>query len=328
MQPLLMRRSKRSRVMGAIYDAPIGGQLGLLQEGSRASWPWYASWLAKSMVDALYAEEPAVQHVIIETPKPAVVGLRAQIQNFSAISFRRQPKVLFISFDDASGIERSPHGVPVLASMFQAAIEDYPQASTFTYVNSDIAVDESFVRTADAMVAASRSGQVKPRFLMVGRRTNVNFNSSFLDTTQDDLSAFYHGGSLFRKDAEDYFMVVPASYAWDQMPRFIVGHRGFDNWLVSEAATNPDMDLVDASSTLRAMHLTDERVGNKEGHKGSPDGVDYNMILMGSDNETGGNRFISTWLCGTTGAASFRTQERDGKVELLHHDGRPRCMAR
>lgn len=300
--------------MGAIYDAPAGEQLGLLED---------------SVFDKLDdpAEKPVVQHVIIETPKPAVAGLRAEIQSMSAVSFRRQPRVLFISFDDASGIERSPHGVPVLASMFQAAMEDYPQASTFTYVNSDIAVDESFVRTADALIAATQSGQVKPRFMATGRRTNINFNSSFLENNKDGFAATFKRGKLFRKDAEDYFMVVPASFLWDKMPRFIVGHRGFDNWLVSAAATDPDMDLVDATNSLRAMHLTDERVGNKEGHKASPDGSDYNMLLMGSD-KTGGSRFKSTWVCGTTDAASLRTREHGGEVDLSQHDGRAQCAAR
>merc|ERR1719350_1475336 len=101
------------KVVGAIYGSDVNG-VGLFQERSP-------------------------QHIVIETPKPAVVGLRAHIQNASAASFRRQPRLVFVTFDDDTDIERSPHGVPVLGSMFEAAIKHFPQADTYTYFNSDTA---------------------------------------------------------------------------------------------------------------------------------------------------------------------------------------------
>jgi len=245
-------------------------------------------------------------HIVIETPKPVVSGLRVAIQNYSAGSFKEQPRVTFVTFEDDSPIERSPHGVPVLRSMFQAAIEEFPLADTYTYFNSDIAVDSTFLATADAVAAAAESGILKHRFLVTGKRTNVDWAPPTVDDgDRDSFTRGFQRGALFRADAEDYFMVSKSTWNWSDIPAFIVGHRGFDNWLVSEAALLPEIDLVDATATLHAMHMTDARIGNYEGHGASKDGADYNMLLMGH----------SSLVCGTTDGAEWATSLYDsGKV--------------
>ena len=37
---------------------------------------------------------------------------------------------------------------------------------------------------------------------------------------------------------------------------FVVGRRAYDNWLVDNAFHDEGMDLIDASNTILAVHLT------------------------------------------------------------------------
>ena len=40
-------------------------------------------------------------------------------------------------------------------------------------------------------------------------------------------------GHPFVTDAQDFFIVGKDSYPWSEIPDFVVGRVGFDNWLVS-----------------------------------------------------------------------------------------------
>lgn len=250
-------------------------------------------------------------HIVVETPKPVKAGLRAVIQNNSATTFRR-PRVTFVSLGpNSAGVETSPHGVPTLRSMFKTVLAEFPEADTYTYVNSDIAVDGSFVATADAVTRALEKGELRKRFLVVGKRTNVDWNQHGA-VTDASFDKEFKKGSLFGGDAEDYFMVSHKSFDWDKVPPFIVGHRGYDNWMVDNASKDPAMDVVDATQTLRAMHMTDAEIGNREGLGASADGPDYNMNLMKK-----GLR----WGCITTDSTQYESHlGNNGDVQFVKRD--------
>lgn len=258
--------------------------------------------------------EDLPSHVVFVTPKPAEVGLRATIQNVSASSFRR-PRVTFVSYTPGSEIETSPHGIPTIRALFKAAFADHPEADTYTYVNADIAVDGSFVSTADAVVKAVRDGMLHERFLVVGKRTNVDWHEK--EGLSDAIfGTVLHQGQPFLNTAQDYFMVSQKSFDWERVPPFIVGHRGYDNWLTGTAVHDAGMDVVDASLTLRAMHMTGEN-GNWEGYHadGSLDGQDYNMNLM-VDYKTS-----LDYLCDGTDATNWKAlMDSEGAVNLVRRN--------
>lgn len=249
-------------------------------------------------------------HVVVEMPKPAKAGLRAVIQNNSAATFRR-PRITFVSIRPGRGVETSPHGVPTLRGAFRTVMASFPEADTYTYVNSDIAVDASFVATADAVARAVRQGQLRKRFLVVGKRTNVDWNAD--EKVSDTLfGEEFSQGRLFGGNAEDYFMVSRASFSWASVPPFIVGHRGYDNWLVDHASKDSGVDVIDATQTLRAMHMTDPSVGNKEGFRKSADGRDYNMNLM---------RNTLRWGCITTDSTQYVSRlSSAGEVQFARRE--------
>lgn len=216
-------------------------------------------------------------HLVFETPVQSKVALRALVQNVSAASFRR-PRVTFVAYNPGPGIETSADGVPTIRSMFEAAFSQLPEADTYTYFNSDIAVDESFVATADAVAKAVKRKVLRDRFLVVGRRTNVNWDAKYTSVTDADFKDKFQQGKLFMATAEDYFMVSQKSFNWSAVPAFIPGRIGYDNWLVQAANTDASIDAVDATQTLQAIHMTDPAKGNQEGfHKGNNM---YNMDLV------------------------------------------------
>ncbi len=47
-----------------------------------------------------------------------------------------------------------------------------------------------------------------------------------------------HWGQPFVTDAQDFFIVGRDSYPWSEVPDFVVGRVGYDNWLVSIPLTN------------------------------------------------------------------------------------------
>ena len=59
--------------------------------------------------------------------------------------------------------------------------------------------------------------------------------------------------------------------------QFIIGRRGYDNWLVQHALRN-NVSVIDATKTLVALHQTGTD-GNYAGHN-HPD-KDYNMKILG-----------------------------------------------
>ena len=44
------------------------------------------------------------------------------------------------------------------------------------------------------------------------------------------------------------------------MKDFVVGRRGWDNWVVAKAAADPAITVVDATRTVNAVHLSELRL--------------------------------------------------------------------
>ena len=127
-----------------------------------------------------------------------------------------------------------------------------------SYANGDIVFTMSLVDTlrqirrgwAREVAAGARKG-----LLIVGKRTNTEFHSQVLES-DEDVVKLAKNGKLFQADAQDYFLYSRAARDWNLMPGFVVGRRAYDNWLVDNAYHDEGMDLIDASNTILAVHLT------------------------------------------------------------------------
>ena len=201
-------------------------------------------------------------------------------------------------FNDTD-IEQNAHGTPVLRDMYVRVFARFPDADTYTYANGDLLMDTGFLNTADAIVAAATEGSVSARFLVVGRRTNVKWNNDF---DIRDFDAHFSTGTLFRPDAQDYFVVSKQTFDWRNIPAFVVGRPAYDNWLVNAAYHDPAIALIDATVTVRAIHQTDDEGNAAWGGPGRKDRF-YNRGLGKGD-----------WDHGTTYHAEFETFIEDGAI--------------
>lgn len=185
-----------------------------------------------------------------------------------------------LGIEIVSEFETSPYGMPYVRSMFQQAF--LRSRTLFVgYTNADILYNSALIDTLRAVKAAVDVGILQQRVLITGRRTNTRVADDLrvghpemlqspvtLDATIQAMAA---RGELFGPDAEDYFITTPGTFLWEEIPDFIVGRPGYDNWLVGYAGRKPSqMSLLDATRTVPAVHQTGPD-GIFSGHKDHPE---------------------------------------------------------
>lgn len=210
-------------------------------------------------------------------------------------------------------------GTPVLRDLFLRVL-DISTTPFVGYMNGDILVAEDFTHTLSAVLMAIRQGVMNPSVLVVGRRFNVeaenlekrNLVLSPGDTVQDvdrvRRGLFgKHKPRPFMDVAEDYFVVSRGAFNWTEIPAFVIGRPGYDNWLV-DFAVHSGVETVDASHTILATHQTGKD-GNKAGHRETPDKL-YNIEMMNDHKDHGKTskcRFNTEWYTGQVNPGSALT---------------------
>jgi len=160
--------------------------------------------------------------------------------------------------------------------------------------------------------------------MLVGRRTNVDYQGQELSSDQA-ATELGRRGELFQTNAMDYFLYSRGAEDWAHIPDFVVGRRAYDNWLVEHAYDDARVDLVDASNTVLALHLS-AKDGMFAGHKKGSDN-DYNIMLR---NPTTGKDIMSDIEDGNgvTDHCPFFTVNHAGAVavEVREHHARGRRL--
>ena len=218
-----------------------------------------------------------------------------------------------LSFDIVTHFDADQYGAPKLHSLFRRAeyIAGRRDIPYLLYVNGDIALGIDTAETADAIAAYEF-----PEVLAVGSRPD--FNTQLLHTAPSeyktemrqvrvtDPSAAPVGGaavavsfsrsltdSLFNSlasksrasssmEALDFFLFSRGLWDWQQIPRFLLGRVGFDNWLLHWANSRKSATVIDCSNTLTALHMSHDL------HKSStmPGGM-TNLRLAGQPSRRG-----------------------------------------
>lgn len=162
---------------------------------------------------------------------------------------------------------------PILKYMFIDAINKY-NSSFYCYSNSDILFTDGIIATLRYLQKANLD--LNKPLMIVGKRTNVQNVTDEEGSSQEKIKQMVRQrGALFRDDAEDYF-ITTSKFPWENIPEFVVGVLGYDNWLVHYTRQN-DFQLVDATNTILAVHQSTDR-GNYEGHE-KPDSF-YNKDMI------------------------------------------------
>ena len=215
-------------------------------------------------------------------PKPSI-GKNAVIQRNAIHSWTLlRPTCEIILFGDDEGtadiakefnirhiphVVRNEYGTPLVNDVFyeaqKAATYDY-----LCYVNADI------ILMNDLMEAVKQVARQQKRFLMVGRRWDLDIenNLCFGKHWEEKLHAMVkQSGKLHSETGIDYF-IFPKGL-WDDIPPFAIGRFSWDNWLVYRARALK-VALIDASSSVIAVH---------QNHDYHHSGVDKKSIFKGPE---------------------------------------------
>lgn len=164
-------------------------------------------------------------------------------------------------------------GVPILKTMY-LQVEKMFDSFFYAYANADILFEGNLVKTLERVLY--NYNNTERAILIVGQRTNV------MNVTRDEAVPIdavtkiaVSRGTVFRTDAEDYFITSKA-FNWKDIPSFIVGSPAYDNWLVAYSIQHSYM-TIDATRSIIAVHQT-TITGNYEGHHKRF--ADYNVKLL------------------------------------------------
>ncbi len=170
-------------------------------------------------------------------------------------------------------VPKSYQQLPIVRYMFTDAIKSIP-ASFYGYANSDILFDESLFLTLWGL----RTNKSLGDFFLTGRR--INFPMHIEDVIGNLASvrrmASYNYVDLFIKEALDYFIVTKNGFAWDDIPNFVIGKRGYDNYLMTHAIQFSPM-VIDATNTILGVHQS-VGSGDYASHVGYNSHLNMDMI--------------------------------------------------
>ncbi len=153
-----------------------------------------------------------------------------------------------------------PNGdTPLLKHMFMAA-ENQFSSEFYGYANGDILFNQRLVETLETITPVTSKMKT---VLITGKRTNFNLTTNNNFHSFDEVTKNGKLGELYKGNAQDYFLTTREGYPWEEIPNFIVGHLGYDNWILVNAI-HKGMAVIDATNTILALHQTDSE-GNKAG---------------------------------------------------------------
>ena len=147
------------------------------------------------------------------------------------------------------------YGTPHLKPMFQY-VQRYFNTTFYMFSNGDILYDTGFVNTLTKL--KSKLHLLKNIFI-TGQRWNYFIYNNSIHTLKDmwkpeTVRHFTEYSKLFRKDAEDYF-IVTREFPWRFLKDIVIGRPAYDNYLLA-MANMLGVNTIDATNTITAIHLS------------------------------------------------------------------------
>jgi hypothetical protein len=252
---------------------------------------------------------------IFTIPKPFVghVGV-IQMNALRSWTFL-EPRCQIIIFGDEAGIaeaagdlgalhvaevERNEFGTPRLDRVFDRA-QELARHRLMCYLNSDIVVRSDLPQTATAIEF--------PRFLMLGERTDLDiaepldFDVGWQARLRSEVRKH---GTPHGPTGMDYF-VFPAGMVRD-MPAFVVGRAGWDNWMVYHARARR-IPVIDTTLAVGVVHQTHDYAHHPGPLKGTWQDVESvaNINLVDHEYKTQFLLSDATWRITRPRAKPVRT---------------------
>jgi hypothetical protein len=163
-------------------------------------------------------------------------------------------------------VKRNQYGTPLLSDLFEKA-HALASHNILCYVNADMML------LGDFMGAVQQVASWRNRFLMVGRRTNVDLDEPAIYESpdqEDRLRALVlHQGRLGTPFAIDYFVFPQGLFP--TLPPFAIGRPWWDDWLLWNARKS-NVALVDATEIVLAVHQNHDYSHHPQGWVGVLEG--------------------------------------------------------
>jgi hypothetical protein len=174
-------------------------------------------------------------------------------------------------------VARNEFGTPLVNDLFEEA-QRLATHDLLCYVNADIVLMSDFMEAVRQVVWRKR------RFLMVGRRWDLDVKES-LNLQQMSWEAQFRSrvaqhGQLHPLFGIDYF-VFPKGL-WGEIPPFAIGRTTWDNWLIYRARAR-GAAVIDTTSAVTVVHQNHDYGHVSHGEKGMRGGpeADRNRELAG-----------------------------------------------
>jgi hypothetical protein len=225
---------------------------------------------------------------ILAMPKP-FHGEISTIQRNAVTSWTKlQPRPEIIVFGHEEGvaefacelglvhiidIARNRHGTPLLADIFAKA-ESRASHDVFAYVNADIILPARFPAGVDHVQ------RTFPRFLAVGRRTNLKVHEplDFSEGWEEKLrECVSREGWLESHTSIDCFVFRRGTY--DEVPPLAIGRVWFDQWCI-KYARRKGMPVVDLTEFAPIVHQTHDYSHVSGGREWVYSGAEANENLV------------------------------------------------
>ena len=177
-------------------------------------------------------------------------------------------------------LEDGPQGGEIITSMFRQ-VSDRFSGQAILYLNSDIFLKPTAQESLQPIL--ERPG---PWIASTRRWCLPRFEGGVLGGSQWD--SFWEKSSLQGRYGEacalDLFLM--RDFPLEKMPPFLIGHQGWDNWLLFHARMR-DLPVIDLSPVLQAVHCDhDYAYASQNTRIDRRDGPleEYNMGLLGKDS--------------------------------------------
>jgi hypothetical protein len=212
------------------------------------------------------------------TPK-AFQGHINVIQRNALRSWQRvHPEVEILLFGDDAGaagvctelgirhvpaVRKNRYGTKYLASIYDQA-QELARHDLLCHVNCDILLLDDFLRAVQRVASASGP------FLLAGRRWDVDIRAPLLFETsgwQDEVRKLAIQTNRQRPSQWIDYFVFRKGLFHKQIPEFVIGRPGWDNWLLWYAL-HSGVRLIDASAVVCAVHQNHDYGYHPEGEKG------------------------------------------------------------
>ena len=199
---------------------------------------------------------------LFSAPKPFTNPHIAMIQCNAIKSWTLLPDVEVILLGEETGlaeaarelgvkhipnVSQNESGTPLISSMFQLAREN-SNSDLLCIINADMILMSAFLE------AAKQAVKLKDKFVLLSQRWDLDVTQplEFTQGWQDKLrSTVYASGNLHRPAGSDFFLFPKSCY--QDIPDFIIGRAGWDNWMIYRACME-DWAVLDCTSSVMIVH--------------------------------------------------------------------------